>query len=214
MSDSPDTGGFTPYDYRKDSFKTWVQKVDKELLMLHIDMQKLAALVNKKGVAGTGGNAVSSTSSAEASKGASESEVSEFGKGSDFSSVSDYIDDQQAGEEYDKLLSKIPDIESEEKQGMSTEDLVNATYAIHQAAHAMRGYLMLVDQLGLSKDQKKMVRDLEYIVMAVMKLATAISLVSKMVEGTLAPEAMPIFLVGGLMSASIGYGMKVSGSGV
>jgi hypothetical protein len=50
--------------------------------------------------------------------------------------------------------------------------------------------------------------------MAVMKLATAISLVSKMVEGTLAPEAMPIFLVGGLMSASIGYGMKVSGSGV
>lgn len=203
-------GGFTPYDYRKDSFRTWVQKVDKELLMLHIDMQRLAKLVNSKGT-GTGGT---TGGSGAASKGAAESTTSEFGKGSDFSSVSDYLDESQSAEEYDKLLAKIPDIESEGKGGMSTEDLVAATYAIHEATHAMRGYLMLVDQLGLSKDQKKMVRDLEYIMMSIMKLATAISLVTQMIEGTLAPEALPIFLVGGLMSASIGYGMKVSGSGV
>jgi hypothetical protein len=113
-----------------------------------------------------------------------------------------------------ELYDKMGNMEGDDTESNSLDNLISATYAFHSATHAMRGYLMLVDQLGLSKDQKKMVRDLEYVMMAIMKLTMAISMIGEMMAGTLQPELLPIFLVGGLMSASVGYSSKVVGSGV
>src|SRR5208283_1190750 len=160
-------GGFQPYDYRKDSFRTWVQKVDKELLMLHIDMQRLAQILNsRKG--GTGG----------VSSGPSDNKE-------DYTPIGDRLPfESQSG---DSLTGELPfaseagqnylrNSDEEKEGGFTTDDLVTATYSIHEATHAMRGYLMLLDQMGLSKDQKKMVRDLEYGMMMVSKLTMAMNI--------------------------------------
>lgn len=184
--DNPEGGGFVPYDYRKESFRRWVDKVDKELLMLHIDMQRLAK--NVKSQSHSGGPKDDSGSG-----GPKEPDEPPQGKSGESPS-------------------------EEDKSGFGTEDFVAATYSIHEATHAMRGYLMLVDQMGLSRDQKKMIRDLEYAMMMITKITMAMnilmSLESKVAEGgaLTAPEIfLPLMVAGGLGSASIAYGMKLNG---
>ena len=108
--------------------------------------------------------------------------------------------------------------EEESSGGFTQEDLINATYTFREAAHSMRGYLMLLDQLGLSKDQKKLIRDLEYIMMMVSKIGITINFVMKAAELAEAPETMgasllPLIFGGGTGSAAIAYGMKTLGGG-
>ena len=103
----------------------------------------------------------------------------------------------------------------EEKTGDSSMDLVHATYTIRTASTSMRGYLMLLDQAGLNKDQKRMIRELEYGMMMINKAATSIKLFM-LAQATLAAGAGPLgmaYLVfaGGTTAASMAYGMKLSG---
>lgn len=195
--DNPEGGGFVPYDYRKESFRRWVDKVDKELLMLHIDMQRLAK--NVKSQSHSGGPKDDSGSG-----GPKEPDEPPQGKSGEYADGHFYADVEPPSEE--------------DKSGFGTEDFVAATYSIHEATHAMRGYLMLVDQMGLSRDQKKMIRDLEYAMMMISKITMAMnilmSLESKVAEGgaLAAPEIfLPLMVAGGLGSASIAYGMKLNG---
>jgi len=102
----------------------------------------------------------------------------------------------------------------------TTRDLVKATYVIRSTAVAMRGYLMLLDQAGLSRNQKEMVRELEYIMMAAMKAAQTIKLLILAYQTMAAAEAvtpMGVFylaLAGGVGAASIAYSNKTLGGGV
>ena len=184
----------------------WSDKVSAELIEIRQHLVILEAKVE----------AMKSGGTADATGGARPiKEVSEFGKGSDFSSVEKWQRDMNAAKEYDEMLrTKITDIESEitGKEGLSTEDLVHVTYAIHEATHAMRGYLMFLDQLGLSKDQKHLIRELEYFVMMITKLTTAILVIAGMMEAGFTP--LGIFVAGGMGAASLGYGMKIAGGGL
>lgn len=108
----------------------------------------------------------------------------------------------------------------EAHQRDTTTDLVHATYTIRSASTAMRGYMMMVDQAGLSKDQKKMIREMEYTAMMALKAATAIQYAAKAMElaqaGTLTGPlgAMYAVLTGGSIAASVAFGSKLGGGGV
>lgn len=99
----------------------------------------------------------------------------------------------------------------------NTEMLVQATYAIRTASNAMRGYLMLLDQAGLSKDQKKLIMEVENSLMAIMKLAQAVRILQGIMKlGSLtSPEGIfNLILMGGFASSSVAYGSKVQGGGI
>jgi hypothetical protein len=96
------------------------------------------------------------------------------------------------------------------------EELVEATYTIRQASMAMRGYLMLLDEAGLNKDQKKMVKELEEAMMMMMKLMTTIRMLQLAYQALTAAELGPMGFVylafaGGTFSASLAYGSKLTG---
>jgi hypothetical protein len=102
-----------------------------------------------------------------------------------------------------------------------TQDLVEATYAIKTATIAMRGYTMLIGQAGLSKDQKAMIRELEYAMMATMKAAQAIMLLMKsqaiaeLMSGPLTWKgAMDLAIIGGYSASSLAYSSKIVGGRV
>lgn len=115
----------------------------------------------------------------------------------------------------DSIFDREADWSQRDK--LEAMDLVKATYSIREATKAMRGYLMLLDQAGLSKEQKKMVRDLEYAMMMIMKAATALNLLLKMQQlmaaGALGPSGILMYgiFAGGSMAASVAYGSKLSG---
>lgn len=94
-------------------------------------------------------------------------------------------------------------------------DLAKVTYSIRTAETAAKGYLMLIGQMGLSADQKAIVRDLENINMAVMKTMATIKMLQLALAST-NPYMMAFYLfsAGGTLAASVAYGNKVSGGGV
>ena len=99
-----------------------------------------------------------------------------------------------------------------EEGGDFTADLVHATYTIRTAATAFRGYMMLLDQAGLSKDQKKMVRELEYGAMMAMKAMVAIQLFNTARAATGDPTAIFALIAGGgSLAASAAFGSKLQG---
>ena len=207
----------TPFQWRDyTGIHPFSAKVTEELMDLRAAcdylLERVEALAQKAGTPSKG----------EAMfKAGRRGEPTEFGRGSDFSSVTQWTKDIEAVDPYKELMGKITDIESPKEGHFTVEDLVETTYAFKEVSHAMRGYLLLVDQLGLSRDQKKMVRDMEYAMMAVMKLTSAIMILARVEETMAAGESMampelflPLFVVGGLGSAAMGYGHKLSAGGV
>jgi len=101
-----------------------------------------------------------------------------------------------------------------------SKQLMESTYSVRMAATALRGYMMLLDQAGLSRNQKEAVRELEYIMMAAMKAAQTIKLLILAYQTMAAAEAvtpMGLFylaLAGGVGAASIAYSNKTLGGGV
>ena len=102
-----------------------------------------------------------------------------------------------------------------------TSELVSATYTIKTTAIALRGYMMLLDQLGLSRDQKKVIREMEYVMMMAMKVVQAIRIMQT--SQAIAELASGIFtwkgvldlgIAGGNMAAGVAYGAKFGGSGI
>jgi hypothetical protein len=96
-----------------------------------------------------------------------------------------------------------------------TDSVVDATYLIREASVAMRGYGMLLDQMGLSKDQKKLIHDMEETMMMVYKVIQTLRLLE---AANLAFEAgsgglgmLEIGLAGGVFAGSMAYGSKVVG---
>jgi len=111
--------------------------------------------------------------------------------------------------------------EGREEQISSTtsETLMQATYAIRSTAIAMRGYLMLIDQMGLPRDAKRMIREIEYIMMMIMKLSQTIKLL-QLAQGLLTVSMgdprglLYLFLAGGYGMAGIAYANKTMGGTV
>ena len=102
-----------------------------------------------------------------------------------------------------------------------TADLVSATYTIKTTAVALRGYMMLLDQLGLSRDQKKLIREMEYTMMAAMKVAQAIRImqtsqaIAELTSGIFTWKGiLDLGIAGGNIAAGVAYSSKVGGGGI
>lgn len=176
------------FQWDKGVYPKWKDKVDYELMEIRMHITSLEAQLKGGGRGGgTGG-----------------------GKGA----TSDFTDISQFGFNKEEAVSKLTDIEEEEVEGKSyTDMLVEQTYALKTATIAAKGYLMLLDQMGLSKDQKHMVRDLEYGMMAIMKGAQAV-MIGKGIMEAASLNPMAILTFGGYVAGSVAYSSKLSGGGV
>lgn len=174
-----------------------ISNIDSNLELIRATLNMLAVKIESLHAGGMGG----------AGKGETES-------GGRSDTRSDFTDVSQFSFNREEALSGLEDIEGKQLGDKSyTDILVEQTYALKTAAIAARGYLMLLDQMGLNKEQKHMIRELEYGMMAVMKMAQAVSLATGLMEaGTLNPKA--IFTIGGYAAGSIAYSMKMQGGGV
>ena len=94
-----------------------------------------------------------------------------------------------------------------------SQSVMEATYLVREATISVRGYGMLLDQMGLSRDQKRMVHQIEEGMMMVhkfiqaMKLLQAAQIAFEAEEGPLG--WLEIALAGGLGAASIAYASKL-----
>jgi hypothetical protein len=100
-------------------------------------------------------------------------------------------------------------------EGASVTSLTSVLVLTMQARRALFGYGKLLEEMGLSKDQKKTVKDLEYIGTIVLRLMQTIRLLQ---AATVALEAgsiygLPLAVIGGgTFAASLAYGMKLGGN--
>lgn len=94
-----------------------------------------------------------------------------------------------------------------------TDSVVDATYLIREASIAMRGYGMMLDQMGISKDQKKMVHEMEETMMMIHKMIQTIHLLEAANTAFEAGQGplgiLEIGLAGGVFAGSMAYGNKV-----
>jgi hypothetical protein len=104
------------------------------------------------------------------------------------------------------------DGEGKSKIGMNTQMLVQATYAIRETTTAMRGYLMLLDQMNLSRDQKKAIKQIEDMSMTVLKIASAVKLAMAAVTMSANPAmgVLNMALAGGMMASSVAFANKIT----
>ena len=173
----------------------WTNTIDTNLLQIHMDLAVIAARLNilQGGTRGAGGTQAGQP-------------LEEGPEG-------------RTGEEVEgQFYPDVEPAESTEQLGTQTAGLVQATYAIRTATIAMRGYLMLLDQMHLSRDQKKMIMELQNVMMMVMKLMQVIRLLQAVsaAGGLMSGDPMAIFdliLAGGFGASSIAYGRKIGGSG-
>ena len=195
------------FNWDKQSFPTWKDKVQYELIEIR---QQIAALAiqTKQARAATSGESGDSAGSAASKQGAITS---------DFEDVRTFISDADAQEEYEATLGKLTDMEAgPEKTGMSTEDIKHGTYFIQSATIAMRGYLMLLSEAGLSKDQKKMIAQLETAMMMVMKIAATVQIAAGVIKLAMSEGLDPrgwiqVIMSGGYAASAMAYGSKTMG---
>jgi len=204
------------FDWAYPTTERWKDKVDGELVQIKQNINILALRI-KDIQGGKGGKAA-----AEGGSGSSGRRSVPVIPLKDFAIKAG--SGQMAFGEDGNLEDLVPaqttdEDDSEEGGGMSSAKIQQGTYAIQQATISMRGYLMLLGEAGLSKDQKKMVAQLETSMMMVMKIAATINVAMGLMKlaasGGLDPTAyMQVIMGGGYAASAIAYGMKTTGSGV
>jgi hypothetical protein len=108
--------------------------------------------------------------------------------------------------------------ETAENAKSASAATMEATYALNQATISMRGYSTLLSEMGLSKDQKRMISELNESMMMIQKAASTLKLLQA-AQVAFEAESGPIgwlmlLFAGGTAASGIAYGGKVSAGGV
>jgi len=103
---------------------------------------------------------------------------------------------------------------------LTTHDLLEATYQLSMVRRALYGYAVLLGEMGLSKDQKQLVRDFENVTSAVLRLMQAIRIAWVALAALEAAESgdpliaiARLAIAGGYFASSLYYTSKISGGG-
>jgi hypothetical protein len=182
----------------------WSDKVDAELVEIRNRLDAIEAKLSNMGVNTQGYNPNAphendDTSTPRQLMGYTQNRLHKQGEAF-FKAYSDTGMDDEEGESY-------------------THKLMENTYLLNQATISIRGYSMLLEEMGLSKDQKRMLSELNEIMMMVQKVASTIRILSMFVG----PEAIALgsakgilnlILAGGVGAGSLAYGSKVSSGNV
>ena len=188
-----------------------IDNIDRNLEAIRQALNILANnLEQNKGLSG-GGSGGGGSGGSRSSKGS--------GSESDFTDARSFITDADADEQYKVALGQLTDLEGDgEKEGMSIEDIKQGTYYIQSATIAMRGYLMALGEAGLSKNQKKMLSEVENAMMMIMKMSQVVSIASglmSMANPLTSPKGIvQLVMAGGYAGATLAYGSKTMGGGL
>lgn len=94
-------------------------------------------------------------------------------------------------------------------------DLVMLTGVIRTATTALKGYVMLLQQFQIGKDNNEAIQNLNNVAMTAMKTAATVMLAMEMIKMAMAsnPAGAVFYAIsmGGTLAASLSYGNKVSG---
>jgi hypothetical protein len=102
---------------------------------------------------------------------------------------------------------------SEEDMTEARIHAMSTITAIGAARRAMYGYAMLLDQMGLSKDQKQMIRQVEASISAMMRLMQTMRMV-QLAMATSGPYGwIYLAMAGGMGAAALMYGNRTMGGG-
>jgi hypothetical protein len=104
-------------------------------------------------------------------------------------------------------MGDAPSSSSIDDMGM---DLTKATAAIRETAVAFRGYGLLLDQFGLSRDQKRAMQQIMDLTMVIMKAVAAIRIMEGITEITSPAGIFKLLIGGGMLASGFGYGSKMS----
>ena len=97
-------------------------------------------------------------------------------------------------------------------EDISSVDLSDVAISARTTARAIYQYSMLASSLGLSKDIKKQIKEIQEISMMVMNLTRAYILLDMAMSATGDPMAIiGLIAGGGALAASLGYSIKLSG---
>jgi hypothetical protein len=180
-------------------YSSWAQMIKAEIIELKIRMSALEAKLAE--VSQAGGPSTTTQSPHD---------------------VSDIRELTPTSFTHEKGTEALTDIEQvAQLSGKDREDLmkdfVEFTSQARMATISMRGYIMLLDQAGLSKDSKKALRQIQEIMLAVQKAIVTIKLFSEallipMMAGTaIEPlNVLMLLMAGGTMAGSMAYTSKVS----
>lgn len=107
----------------------------------------------------------------------------------------------------------------EEEETINKSDLVSTYVHLLMVRRALYGYGMLLTQMGLSKDQREVVKQLERMATTATRLMQTLKVLMTMMEmyekGTLfGPYGMLLGLIaGGTLAASMAFSAKMGGGG-
>ena len=182
----------------KSSGGSFGSNIKHEMMEFRARLDALEAMVRNMG--STGGSTGAATGAeGTAAEGTESSGVSNAG---DTSSQGVKATSAEIGKETDNIKSY-------------TDSVVDATYLIREGSIAMRGYGMMLDQMGISKDQKKMIHEMEETMMMIHKIIQTIYLLeaaNTAFEASQGPLGiLEIGLAGGVFAGSMAYGSKVIG---
>lgn len=203
------------FSWDKQAFPLWKDKVSFELIEIRQQITILANQIKQMQSGGSKGTNTGAKDSGTGTKAGSHKSVSVR----PLSSFEVQEGQMSFGEDGEGLVPT----EKEEEGGdnkFSAENIKQSSYYIQQATISMRGYLMLLEQAGLSKDQKKMIGELETAMMAIMKIAATITVIQGIMTLASGPAGLgskgiiQLIMGGGYASSAMAYGMKTIGGGI
>jgi hypothetical protein len=85
---------------------------------------------------------------------------------------------------------------------------------LYAARRALYGYAMILNSMGLSKDQKEAIRQIESLLNSILRASQAITVLNLMLSAT-TPWGFAAYgiLAGGMLAASLAYGSRSLGGG-
>jgi hypothetical protein len=108
--------------------------------------------------------------------------------------------------------------ETTENAKSASAATMEATYALNQASISMRGYSTLLSEMGLSKDQKRMLAQLNETMMMIQKVASTLKLLEAAQAAFEAGSGpigwLELAFAGGTAASGIAYGSKVTSGNV
>ena len=109
---------------------------------------------------------------------------------------------------------KVPDIKIKD---YSPQNIYQVMSLVAGARRAVYGYAMLLNEMGLSKDQKVLVRQIQQTIGMILRLVQTVRIMMVAMEAISvgSPWGIPFTIIGGgTFAASIAYGSRLGGGGV
>ena len=126
------------------------------------------------------------------------------------------LEKKETAEKGTETDEETPEGREETGDKYAPHDIYDVLVLTARLRRALYGYTMLLSRMGLSRDHKKLVREIEYTISLVMRLVQTVQLLMAANAALSAGSPMGLLflaIAGGTFAASVAYGSKLSYGG-